>query len=46
MKAINLQYLIVKFGKFSEKLTANQSMSYIIRNVKCVTKKKHMLGKQ
>ena len=37
---------MVKFGKVAEKLTATQSMSYIIWNVKCVTKKKHILEKQ
>ena len=37
---------MAKFGKFAEKLTVTQSTSYIIWNVKCVTKKKHILGKQ
>ena len=46
MKPINLQCQMAKFGKFAEKLTATQSMSSIIWNVKCVTKKKHILGKQ
>ena len=41
MKPINSQYQMVTFGKFAEKLTATQSMSYIIWNVKCATKKKH-----
>ena len=40
------QYQMVKFGKFAEKLTTTQSMSYIIWNVKGVTKKKHISGKQ
>ena len=35
-----------QFGKFAEKLTAAQSMPYIIWNIKCVAKKKHILGKQ
>ena len=30
MKPINLQSEMVKFGKFGEKLTDTQSMSYII----------------
>ena len=37
---------MVKFGKFADKLTATQSMSYIIWNAKHVTKKKHIIGKQ
>ena len=45
-KPTDSQCQMVKFEKFAEKLTATQSMSYIIRNVKCVTKKKHVLGKQ
>ena len=42
MKPINSQYQMVNFGKFAEKLTATQSMPYVIWNVKCVTKKKHI----
>ena len=30
MKPINSQCQMVRFGKFAEKLTATQSMSYII----------------
>ena len=37
---------MVKFGIFLEKLTATQSMSYIISNVKRVANKKHILGKE
>ena len=37
---------MVKFEKFTEKLTATQSVSYIILNVKCVAKKKHILATQ
>ena len=37
---------MVKFVEFAEKLTVSQSMSYIMWNVKCVMKKKHILGKQ
>ena len=33
---------MVKFGKFVEKLTATESMSSIIWNVKCVTKKTYI----
>ena len=36
---------MVKFGKVAEKLAATLSVSYMIY-VKCVTKKKHILGKQ
>ena len=45
MKPINSQYQIVKFWKFAEKLTATH-MSFIILNVKYVSKKKNILGKQ
>ena len=37
---------MVKFGKFAEKLTVAQSLSYSSWNVKCATKKKHILQKQ
>ena len=37
---------MVKFEKFAEKLTATQSMSYIVRYVDCAIKKEHILGKQ
>ena len=46
MKPINSQCQMVKFGEFVEKLTATQSMPSIIWNVKCVTKKSHMLEKK
>ena len=42
MKPIYSQYQMAKFGKFAEKLTTTQSVSPIIWNVKCVTKKKHI----
>ena len=37
---------VIEFGDFAKKLTATQPMSHIIWNVKCVTKNKHILGKQ
>ena len=46
MNPINSQCQMAKFEKFTEKLTATQSVSSIIWNVKCATKKKHILGKQ
>ena len=46
MKPIITQYKMVKFGKSPDKLTATQSMSYIIWNEKSVSKKKRILGKQ
>ena len=46
MKPINSQCHIIKFAKFAEELTPTQSMLYIVSNVKCVTKNKHILGKQ
>ena len=46
MKPINSQYQMIKFWKFAEKLTATQAMSYIILNVKYVSKKKHILRKE
>ena len=36
---------MVRFARFAWKLTATQSMSYIIWNVKCVTKKEAYVGK-
>ena len=45
MKPINSQCQMVKFVKFEKKLTATQSMSYIIWNVKCVTKKETYIRK-
>ena len=42
MKPINLKHPMVEFGKFAEKLAATQSMSYIIWNIKCVTKEKNI----
>ena len=45
-KPINLLCQMVEFRKFAETMTAIQAMSYIIWSVKCVSKEKHILGKQ
>ena len=46
MTPINLQCQMIKFGKSTKKLTATQSMSYIMGIVKFVTKNRLILGKQ